>query len=165
MRNANKNTFRKNGMGAVFMIALGCDSAGFALMKEIKAHLGRKGLEYKDFGTFDENPVDYPLYAKVVAKAVLSGEADKGILVCGSGIGISIAANKFKGIRCALCHDVFSAKSTRDHNDSNVLALGGWVIGKGLALEIIDTWLNTPFSGEERHQRRIDLIDSQATGA
>ncbi|MCL2350390.1 MAG: RpiB/LacA/LacB family sugar-phosphate isomerase, partial [Defluviitaleaceae bacterium] len=103
------------------MIALGCDSAGFALMKEIKAHLSRKGLEYKDFGTYNEDSVDYPLYAEKVAKSVLSGETEKGILVCGSGIGISIAANRFVGIRCALAHDVFSAKSTRDHNDSNVL--------------------------------------------
>jgi ribose 5-phosphate isomerase B len=94
-------------MGEIFMIALGCDSAGFALMKEVKAHLQRKGLEYKDFGTFDENPVDYPLYAEKVAQAVLSGEAAKGILICGSGIGISIAANRFVGVRCALCHDVF----------------------------------------------------------
>jgi len=146
------------------MIALGCDSAGFALMKEIKGHLSRKGVEYKDFGTFSEDSVDYPLYAEKVATAVLSGEADKGILVCGSGIGISIAANRFVGIRCALVHDVFSAKSTRDHNDSNVLALGGWVVGKGHALEIVDTWLATPFSHEERHQRRIDMIDSQVKG-
>ena len=143
------------------MIALGCDSAGFALMKDVKAHLGRKGLEYKDFGTFSEDSVDYPIYAEKVAKSVLSGEATKGILVCGSGIGISIAANRFVGIRCALAHDVFSAKSTRDHNDSNILALGGWVVGKGLALEIVDAWLTTPFSNDERHQRRIDLIDSQ----
>jgi len=142
------------------MIALGCDSAGFALMKEVKQHLGRKGLEYKDFGTFSEEPTDYPLYAKQVAQAVLSGEAARGILICGSGIGISIAANRFKGIRCALCHDVFSAKSTRDHNDSNILAMGGWVVGKGLALEILDTWLTTEFGGVERHQRRIDMIDN-----
>jgi len=143
------------------MIALGCDSAGFALMKEVKQHLGRKGLEYKDFGTYNEEPTDYPLYAKQVAQAVLSGEATKGILICGSGIGISIAANRFKGIRCALCHDVFSAKSTREHNDSNILAMGGWVVGKGLALEILDTWLLGEFSQAERHQRRIDMIDSQ----
>ena len=143
------------------MIALGCDSAGFALMKDVKQHLSRKGLEYKDFGTFNEDPVDYPLYAEKVAQSVLSGEAARGILICGSGIGISIAANRFVGVRCALAHDVFSAKSTRDHNDSNILALGGWVVGKGLALEIVDTWLNTPFSGEDRHQRRIDMIDAQ----
>ena len=143
------------------MIALGCDSAGFALMKEIKAHLSRKGLEFKDFGTYNEDSVDYPLYAEKVAQSVLSGEATKGILICGTGIGISIAANRFKGIRCALVHDTFSAKSTRDHNDSNIIALGARVIGAGLALEIIDTWLTTPFSNEERHARRIALIDSQ----
>jgi len=143
------------------MIALGCDGAGFALMKEVKAFLKLKGLEYKDLGAFDDGPVDYPVYAKYVAEAVLKGEATKGILICGTGIGISIAANRHKGIRCALVHDTFSAKSTREHNDSNILAMGCRVIGAGLALEILDTWLSTEFSGVERHQRRVDLIDSQ----
>ena len=141
------------------MIGLGCDAAGFGLMKEIKAYLQRNGLEYKDYGTFSEDPCDYPVYAEKVARAVLDGECDKGILICGTGIGISITANRFAGIRCALVHDVFSAKSTRSHNDSNILAMGGRVIGAGLALEIVDTWLNEAFSGEVRHQRRIDMID------
>ena len=144
------------------MIALGCDGAGFALMQEVKAYLDSKNIKYTDHGAFDEGRVDYPVYAHKVARAILSGEATKGILVCGSGIGISIAANRFKGIRCALVHDVFSAKSTRDHNDSNILAMGGWVIGKGLAIEIVDTWLNTEFSKIDRHQNRIDMIDAQA---
>jgi len=148
-------------MGEVFMIALGCDGAGFALMKEVKAFLKSKGLEYRDLGAFDDGPVDYPVYAKSVAEAILKGEATKGILICGTGIGISIAANRYKGIRCALVHDVFSAKSTREHNNSNILAMGGRVIGAGLALEILDTWLSTEFSGVERHQRRVDLIDNQ----
>jgi ribose 5-phosphate isomerase B len=143
------------------MIALGCDAAGFALMKEIKAYLQRNGIEYKDFGTFSEDPVDYPVYASKVARSVLDGESQKGILICGTGIGISIAANRFADIRCALVHDVFSAKSTRSHNDSNILAMGGRVIGAGLAVEIVDTWLNEEFSGELRHQKRIELIDSQ----
>jgi len=142
------------------MLALGCDAAGFALMQEVKKHLDAKAIKYIDHGTYNEDRVDYPVYAHKVAKSILEGEAQKGILICGSGIGISIAANRFKGIRCALVHDVFSAKSTRGHNDSNILAMGGWVIGKGLALEIVDTWLNTDFSNEERHQKRIDMIDA-----
>jgi len=141
------------------MIALGCDGAGFALMKEVKEFLVEHGLEYKDFGAYDDGPVDYPVYAKAVAEAVQSGAATKGILICGTGIGISIAANRHNGVRCALVHDVFSAKSTREHNDSNVLAMGGRVIGTGLALEILDTWLTTAFSGVERHQRRVDMIE------
>ncbi len=141
------------------MIALGCDHGGYALMQEIKEHLAEMGEEYKDYGTFDENPVDYPIFAKQVARAVLEGKADKGILICGTGIGISIAANRFKGIRCAHCHDVYSAKATRLHNDANVLAMGGRVIGPNLAMMIVDTFLKTPFSGEERHQRRIDMIE------
>ncbi len=141
------------------MIALGCDHGGYALMQEIKEHLAEMGEEFKDYGTFDENPVDYPIFAKRVAQAVLEGKADKGILICGTGIGISIAANRFKGIRCAHCHDVYSAKATRLHNDANVLAMGGRVVGPNLAMMIVDTFLKTPFSGEERHQRRIDMIE------
>ena len=144
------------------MIALGCDSAGFPLMKVVKEYLKNKGLEYKDFGVYEEGPSDYPVYAAEVARSILNGESEKGILICGSGIGISIAANRFEGIRCALCHDVFSAKSTRDHNNSNIIAMGGWVVGRGLAIEILDTWLNTPFSNDERHVRRINLIDEQS---
>jgi ribose 5-phosphate isomerase B len=143
------------------MIALGCDSAGFELMQTIKNHLNRAGIAYKCFGAQNDEASDYPIFAQVAAKAVLNGECDKGILICGTGIGISIAANRFDGIRCALCHDVFSAKATRLHNDSNMLAMGGRVIGKGLACEIVDAWLGTDFSREERHQRRIDMIETR----
>lgn len=143
------------------MIALGCDHGGYELMQEIKQHLTKKGIEYVDFGTDSNRATDYPIYAKKVARAIQSGECEKGILICGTGIGISIAANKQKGIRCALCHDVFSAEATRLHNDSNVLAMGGRVVGAGLAIMIVDTWLNTPFSGEERHLARINQIEAE----
>ena len=141
------------------MIALGCDHGGYALMQEIKAHLDKRGLEYKDFGTYSEDSCDYPVFAKKAANAVASGECDKGILVCGTGIGISITANKIKGIRAALCGDCFSAQATRQHNDSNMLALGARVTGPGLALMIVDTFLDTPFSEEERHAKRIAQIE------
>lgn len=144
------------------MIALGCDHGGFALMQEVKKLLDRKGMAYRDFGTDSEASTDYPIYAKRVGKAIQSGECENGILICGTGIGISITANKMKGIRCALCHDVFSAEATRLHNDSNVLAMGGRVVGAGLALKIVETFLSTPFSGEERHQRRIAQMESEA---
>ncbi|MBR4231703.1 MAG: ribose 5-phosphate isomerase B [Oscillospiraceae bacterium] len=139
------------------MIALGCDHGGFALMQEIKAHLEELGLEYKDFGTYSADSCDYPVYAEAAARAVASGECDRGILVCGTGIGISIAANKIKGIRAALCSDCFSAEMTRRHNNANMLAMGARVLGGGLALKIVDTFLTTGFDGG-RHQRRIDLI-------
>jgi len=141
------------------MIALGCDGAGFELMQAVKAHLNQRGLSYKNFGTDSDAASDYPVYAQEVAKSILSGECEKGIVICGTGIGISIAANRFAGIRCALCHDVFSAKGTRFHNDANMLAMGGRVIGKGLACEIVDAWLDTDFSHEERHARRIGMIE------
>lgn len=141
------------------MIALGCDHGGYALMQEIKAHLEERGLEYKDFGTYSEESCDYPVFAKKAANAVASGECEKGVLVCGTGIGISITANKIKGIRAALCGDCFSAQATRQHNDANMLALGARVTGPGLALMILDTFLDTPFSEEERHARRIAQIE------
>ncbi len=141
------------------MIALGCDHGGYTLMQEVKEHLEKRGIEVKDFGTDSTAAVDYPVYAKKVAKAILSGECEKGILICGTGIGISITANKFKGIRCALCHDVFSARATREHNDANILAMGGRVVGPGLALMIVDTFLDTAFSGAERHARRIAMME------
>ncbi len=143
------------------MIALGCDHGGYELMKEIKEHLTKRGIEYKDFGTDSPKATDYPIYAKRVTKAIQSGECEKGILICGTGIGISITANKQKGIRCALCHDVFSAEATRLHNDTNVLAMGGRVVGAGLAIMIVDTWLDTAFSGEERHIARINQIEAE----
>ncbi len=141
------------------MIALGCDQGGYELMQEVKKHLVDRGVEYKDFGTYSSESVDYPIYGKKVANAVASGECEKGILICGTGIGISITANKVKGIRCALCHDVFSAEATRLHNDANILAMGGRVVGPGLALMIVDKFLDTPFSEEERHARRISMME------
>ena len=143
------------------MIALGCDHGGFALMQEVKEHLTKNGVEFKDFGTYTPEATDYPIYAKRVAKAVLSGECEKGILICGTGIGIGITANKFKGIRCAVCHDVFSAEATRQHNDANVLAMGGRVVGPGLALMIVDTFLNTAFSNAPRHINRISQMETE----
>lgn len=141
------------------MIAVGCDHGGFELKEEIIKHLKERNIEYKDFGCYDTNSVDYPEYAKLVANAIVSKECEKGILVCGTGIGISIAANKIKGIRAALCTDCFMAEATRLHNDANVLALGGRVVGVGLALKIVDTFLDTEFSNDERHIRRINQIE------
>lgn len=140
------------------MIALGCDHGGFDLMQKVKAHLEEKGLEYKDFGTYSTESCDYPIYAKAAAKAVASGECERGILICGTGIGISIAANKVKGIRAALCSDCFSAEMTRRHNNANMLAMGARVLGEGLALKIVDTFLETEFDGG-RHARRVDMIE------
>ena len=130
-------------------------------MQEVKAHLDSRGEEYMDFGCHSTEAVDYPIYARKVAKAILEGECERGILICGTGIGISIAANKIPGIRAALCTDCFSAQATREHNDANILALGGRVVGAGLALKIVDTFLDTPFSDEERHKRRIALIEAE----
>ncbi len=141
------------------MIALGCDQAGYELKQVIMKHLEERGLEYKDYGSYDAEPVDYPVYGKKVAHAIVDGECDKGILICGTGIGISIAANKIKGIRAAVCSDCFSAEATRLHNDANILAFGARVIGAGLAVKIVDTFLDTEFSGVERHQRRVDMIE------
>lgn len=141
------------------MIALGCDHGGYELMQEVIAYLKKEGLEYKDLGCDGTKSEDYPDFGKLVAKEILSGECDKGILICGTGIGISITANRFKGIRAALCTDCFCAEATRLHNDANVLAMGGRVVGPGLAVKIVDTFLHTPFSGDERHIRRIHKID------
>ncbi len=139
------------------MIAIGSDHGGFALKKELMAHLDNIGVAYKDFGCYDENSVDYPAVAKEVGTAVVSGEYEKGVLVCGTGIGISMAANKIKGVRAALCNDYFSAKYTRLHNDANIICFGGRVIGPGSACELLDVFLNTEFEGG-RHQRRVDQI-------
>lgn len=141
------------------MIAIGSDHGGFALKKALMAHLEKRGLAYQDFGTYDEASCDYPVYAKKVARAVASGACERGILICGTGIGVSIAANKVPGIRAALCGDCFSAEATRLHNDANVLCMGARVVGEGLALKIADTFLDTPFSRDERHIRRISLIE------
>lgn len=141
------------------MIAIGSDHGGYELKKEIIGYLEKNNLEYKDYGTYTPDSCDYPVYAKKVAKAILDGECDKGILICGTGIGISITANKFKGIRAALCHDCFSAQATREHNDANIVAMGARVVGPGLAIKIVDTFLNTEFSGDERHINRINQME------
>ena len=139
-------------------IALGCDHGALALKNALIPHLEKKGFEVKDFGTYTLDSCDYPDFAGAAAKAVASGECDKGIVLCTTGIGVSITANKVKGIRCALLSDVMSARMTREHNDTNMMAIGAAVVGQMLAFEIIDTWLGTEFSGEARHQRRIDKM-------
>ena len=140
------------------MIALASDHGAFDLKEAIKAHLDARGLAYKDFGCYDKSSCDYPDFAGPAAKAVASGECEKGIVVCTTGIGVSITANKVKGVRCALLGDLMSARLTREHNDTNMMAIGAGVTGEKLAFEIVDTWLDTPFSGEARHKRRIDTM-------
>ncbi len=139
------------------MIAIGADHGGYELKESIKKHLEDKGIEYKDFGTFTGEAVDYPIIAKQVAASIISGECIRGILCCGTGVGISIAANKVKGIRCACCSDYFSAYYTRLHNDANILAMGGRVVGPGLACMMVDAFLETKFEGG-RHSRRVNMI-------
>ena len=141
------------------MLAIASDHGGFALKRTIMAHLDKRGLAYHDFGTYSEDSCDYPDFVRAAAEEVASGACDRGIVICGTGIGISITANKVPGIRCALCTDCFCAEATRQHNDANMLALGGRVVGEGLALKIVDTFLDTPFSNEERHKRRIAKIE------
>ena len=141
------------------MLVLGSDHGGFLLKQEIKKHLEERGIAFSDVGCFDENSVDYPDVAKAACDKIVSGECELGILICGTGIGISMAANKIKGVRAALCSDCFSAEATRLHNDANILAMGGRVVGTGLALKIVDTFLNTEFSGAERHIARIRQIE------
>jgi len=140
------------------MIALACDHGAFDLKEAIKKHLAERGLACKDFGCYDKKSCDYPDFAGAAARAVASGECDRGIVTCTTGIGVSIAANKVKGIRCALLSNVMSARLTREHNDTNMMALGAGVTAEMLALEIVDTWLDTEFSHAERHQRRIDKV-------
>ena len=139
-------------------IAIACDHGGLNLKNEVIKYLKENGYEYKDFGTNSTDSCDYPDFALLAAEAVAAGECERGIFVCTTGIGISIAANKVPGVRCALCNEPLSAKMTRLHNDANSLAIGGGLTGVNLALEIVDTFLNTPFSAEEKHQRRIDKI-------
>ena len=141
------------------MLALASDHGGFALKETIKRHLDHRGIAYRDFGTDSEASCDYPDFGRAAALAVSRGECDRGIVICGTGIGISITANKVPGIRCALCTDCFCAEATRLHNDANMLALGGRVVGDGLALKIVDTFLDTPFSQDARHIRRISKIE------
>ena len=139
------------------ILAIACDHAGVTYKKDLIAYLTEKGYVCVNLGTDTEDSVDYPIYADAVCKKVTSGEADLGILICGTGIGMSMAANKHNGIRAACCSDTFSARMTRMHNDSNILCLGERITGVGLALDIVDTWLNTSFEGG-RHQKRIDMI-------
>lgn len=141
------------------MIALGCDHGGYDLKKVVVEYLEANNYEFKDFGCYDKGSCDYPVYGKAAAEAVAKGECDKGIVICTTGLGISMAANKIKGIRAAVCTDSLSAKMTRLHNDANVLALGAGIIGPNLAINIVETFLTTEFSGDERHQRRVDLIE------
>ncbi len=139
------------------MLAIGSDHGGFELKNHIIKHLEERGVSYRDFGCYDENSVDYPDIAKAVGEAVAGGEYDRGILICGTGIGISIAANKVPGIRAALCADVYSAQMTKRHNNANIICLGGRVVGRELACMIVDAWLDAEFEGG-RHQNRIDKI-------
>ncbi len=139
------------------MIYIGSDHGGYALKLEVIEHLKNRGIEVTDIGCDSEASCDYPVYAKKVTDAIKDGSADLGILICGTGIGMSMAANKESGIRAALCHDVFSAKATREHNNANILCLGARVVGPGLALMIIDTFIDTSFSQDERHIRRISM--------
>ncbi len=139
-------------------ISIGCDHGAIDLKNIVVEHLTKKGYEVADFGTYTNASCDYPEFAEAAARAVASGECDKGIVLCTTGIGVSITANKVKGIRCALLSDVMSARLTREHNDTNMMAIGAGIVGKNLALEIVDTWLTTEFSHDERHQRRIDKL-------
>lgn len=142
------------------MIALGSDHGGYDIKQVIIRHLEERGISYKDFGCYDKSSCDYPEFGRAAAQAVADGECEKGIVICTTGIGISITANKIKGIRAALCADSLTAKLTRQHNDANVLALGGGIIGPNLAVEIVDTFLDTPFSEEEKHKRRVQKIEA-----
>ena len=139
------------------MIAIGADHGGYELKKAVMEHLEKRGIKYKDFGTYSGEAVDYPVIAEAVGKAVAAGEFERGILVCGTGIGMSMAANKVKGIRAACCSDTFSAKFTRLHNDANILCFGGRVVGAGLALEIVDAYLDAEFEGG-RHEKRVKML-------
>lgn len=139
-------------------ISIACDHGALDLKNTVVAHLEKKGYDVLDFGTHTLDSCDYPDYASQAAKAVASGDCDKGIVLCTTGIGMSIAANKIKGIRCALLSDLMSARLTREHNDTNMMAIGAGVVGQMLALEIIDTWLGTAFSNGERHVRRIEKL-------
>ena len=141
------------------MIALASDHGGFELKSQVIAYLEEKGIAYKDFGCYNTDSCDYPDFGRAAAKAVASGECEKGVVICTTGIGISIVANKVKGIRCGLCADTFSARMTREHNNANMLAMGAGIVGPNLAIEILETFLNTPFSELEKHARRNDKIE------
>lgn len=141
------------------MIALASDHAGFSLKRALMSHLREKGIAFEDYGTYSEDSCDYPVFAQKAAQAVVSGECEKGILICGTGVGISIAANKVRGARAALCNDLFCARLSREHNDANILCMGARVVGEGLAFAIADTWLETAFdTANPRHGKRIGII-------
>ena len=142
------------------MIAIGSDHGGYDLKQLVVQYLEEKQIPYQDMGCDSRASVDYPVYGKAVAQAVADGSCEKGIVICTTGIGISIAANKVPGVRCALCSDTLSARMTRLHNNANVLAMGGGMIGPNLALDIVETFLNTPFSEEEKHKRRVDMLNA-----
>lgn len=142
------------------MVGLGSDHGGYDLKQAVIAYLEEQGIAYKDFGCMDKNSCDYPIYGKAVAEAVADGICEKGIVICTTGIGISMVANKVPGVRCALCADTVSAQLTRLHNDANVLAMGGGIVGNNLALSIVDAFLHTEFSEEEKHRRRVALIEN-----
>ena len=139
-------------------ISIGCDHGALALKNTVVSHLQNKGHQVVDFGTHTLDSCDYPDFAAAAAKAVSNGECERGIVLCTTGIGVSIAANKVDGVRCALLSDLMTARMTREHNDTNMMAIGAGVVGEMLALQIVDTWLDTPFSHNERHQRRIDKV-------
>lgn len=141
------------------MIAIGSDHGGYELKEKVIRYLEEKEIPCRDMGCSGRESVDYPVYGRAVAQVVADGSCEKGIVICTTGIGISISANKVRGVRCALCSDTLSARMTRLHNDANVLALGAGIVGENLALDIVDAFLNTPFSGEERHRRRVERIE------
>lgn len=145
------------------MIAIGSDHGGYDLKQKVIQYFDGKGIQYQDMGCHGKESCDYPVFGHAVAKAVAEGKCEKGIVICTTGIGISISANKVAGIRCALCSDTLSARMTRLHNDANILAMGAGIVGENLALDIVETFLGTEFSGEERHQRRVDLIEKTET--
>ena len=143
--------------GELFMIAIASDHGGYALKEHLKSYLSAKGITCEDFGTDSAESCDYPVFGRAAARAVAEGRCERGIVICTTGIGISIAANKVRGVRCALCHDPLSAEMTRRHNDANMLALGGGMVGPNLAVRIVEVFLNTEFEGG-RHQRRVDKL-------
>lgn len=143
------------------MIALGCDHGGYELKEKVKQHLEERGIAYRDCGCGSPESCDYPIYGKAAAEAVAVGFCEKGIVICTTGIGISITANKVKGIRCALCADTLSARLTREHNDANMLAMGAGIVGTNLAMSIVDTFLDTEFSGLDKHARRVAMIEAE----
>ena len=146
------------------LIGIGSDHGGYDLKCAVIMYLKEQGIPYKDFGCMDKNSCDYPIYGKAVAEAVADGTCEKGIVICTTGIGISMVANKVPGVRCALCSDTVSAKLTRQHNDANVLAMGGGIIGNNLAVSIVDVFLHTEFSEEEKHRRRVDMLNNILPG-